>query len=578
MVTDLPTNKTAWTVDTTPLDTYLAGLTGTNDAVFNAVTGTLTITLDEAAGVQDFDADIILTPPPDSDVDLTGVDITATATGTGGPVTSDPETFDITVDAIVDGSEVTQPGGTPTGETKEAIPVGLVLDLGGDSTSLATAPDKDSPWTQGGTDDDGSESVTQVVTLSAGGTLAWDDTLTDPGTGDITVVQVGQMWTFVLAGSATQADMEALAASFTVSSATPGDITVTVETTTVDTATDVTVNPGDNTDVDTYQFTVTVEELDTDLSFADILTNSNSATQYYLVTFTQISNPSNTFTTLVRLDAQGSEVIPDFELDAGFPVLSGTDYTLTIEYIGGAQAPQLREMTVEDVEVLGKGGSDDITLGLQGSANQSFSLTLDPETSFTGLTELGWNVIETKDKGGVTLDGTKDPDFIVGNVGNDTLSGKDGSDYLDGDKGDDELFGGAGNDILLWDPADSVVDGGSGDFDVLRVEGATTLDLTGLAGDEITDIEVVDLIGSTPSQDNTLVVTAAEVLAMSSTTDTLIVFGDGDPTDAKDGDTLVLDGGGWSGPSPSDIDSGFVEYTNGGATVVVDEQVFVDIL
>jgi hypothetical protein len=81
----------------------------------------------------------------------------------------------------------------------------------------------------------------------------------------------------------------------------------------------------------------------------------------------------------------------------------------------------------------------------------------------------------------------------------------------------------------------AVCKGGLG-TDTLRIDGsAITLDLSGLSGTVLSDLEKINLTGS---GNNTLNVTATQVLALSSTTDTLIV-------DGNVGDALNA-GAGWS--------------------------------
>ncbi|WP_340119974.1 type I secretion C-terminal target domain-containing protein [Pelagibius sp. 7325] len=219
---------------------------------------TITITFNDAADVQNFSSSFTLDAPlANSDVDLTGVTITATAqdktdpsqTGTGG------ETIDIPVDAVVDGSEVEQTA-PAVGDEDTEIALNLAIDLGGDST---TGPGE----SQGGTDKDGSESVTRLVVMLSVGTLMWDlpAAIAAPTEGP------EGTWTFETSG-ADLADVQDLVASLSV---TPpedfnGDIDVTVTTTTAEAATEAGPNgasgqecdDGNNVDEDTYEFTVTV--------------------------------------------------------------------------------------------------------------------------------------------------------------------------------------------------------------------------------------------------------------------------------------------------------------------------------
>src|SRR3546814_1560663 len=77
-------------------------------------------------------------------------------TGSGG------DSLDIQVDAVVDGSQVTQTVAA-AGDENTTIYLNLAIDLGGDSTSVVTDPDTDQPATQGGADKDRSEEHTSEL-------------------------------------------------------------------------------------------------------------------------------------------------------------------------------------------------------------------------------------------------------------------------------------------------------------------------------------------------------------------------------------------------------------------------------
>ncbi len=330
------------------------------------------------------------------------------------------------------------------------------------------------------------------------------------------------------------------------------------------------VTDGDG-DVVTAALVIDIDQLppDFDISFTDVLTNSNAGTQYYLVTWTQIDTPANTITTVIRLDEEGGEV-PDFNIVTPFEILDTKFYEMTWEYIGGPQNSGLRELTVEDVVVLGTGGGDDISIGVQGSADEGFEVDIRPETSLANFAVNSWNEVDIG-KGQSPTDGD---DLIIGTKDAETIDGKDGNDFIDGDGGGDTLLGGTGNDILVWEDDVVSLDGGDG-FDVVRLEAnKLDLDLDGLAGDEIKNIEAIDLTGKTPGDDHDLTLEEADVIALNAA-DTLFVFGDGDPGDAGKGDTLTLEGKDWTLDGPSTSNPGFVEYTSNTATVLVDEDITV---
>jgi hypothetical protein len=144
-----------------------------------------------------------------------------------------------------------------------------------------------------------------------------------------------------------------------------------------------------------------------------------------------------------------------------------------------------------------------------------------------------------------------------------TLSGNSGNNVLTGTGFADTIDGGGGNDTLVWDPLDVSVQGGEG-TDTLRVNGAGVhLDLTTLPAGLITDVEVINLTGS---GNNMLTLTPTEVLALSSTTDTLRV--DGNSGDA------VSAGLGWTQLANVSIaGQTYAQYTKDGATLQVDTDI-----
>jgi len=105
---------------------------------------------------------------------------------------------------------------------------------------------------------------------------------------------------------------------------------------------------------------------------------------------------------------------------------------------------------------------------------------------------------------------------------------------------------------------------GTGDVDTLTLGfGSITLDLTAIDNANITDIERIDITGDSA---NSLIITAADVLDLSSTSDEVIVLGDaGDTVDAtgfsNTGTTLTIDA------------QDFDVYESGGATLIVDQDI-----
>ena len=278
VVTGLPTSASGWVLDAS----QFAGLPGVLTVNFNPAAGALTITLDPAAGITDFEGDLLATPPTNSDVDWNGVQVVASAVNptTGVESTGAPAGADIVVDAIVDGTEVLQdgqvidPGDGVSGDENGIIDLELSLDLS-DQTSLnGAAPDGDAPFTQGGGDADGSETVKSIsVTLSPDSATAGLPALLFTLSAGITVDAIGGVpsadgssisWQFSVADGTDLATVNGLIESLQVQPAPEysGDIGVTLQTTTTETALNgAEVNTADNSDIDTYSFQVWVEPL-----------------------------------------------------------------------------------------------------------------------------------------------------------------------------------------------------------------------------------------------------------------------------------------------------------------------------
>jgi VCBS repeat-containing protein len=185
------------------------------------------------------------------------------------------------------------------------------------------------------------------------------------------------------------------------------------------------------------------------------------------------------------------------------------------------------------------------------------SLSIDvTATDKGGLDHTKSFVITVTDVEPENLSGDGGANLLVAGVGDDTLTGLAGNDTLIGGNGADALSGGADDDALIWDPADTTVDGGTG-TDTLLV-GAGDLDFSATA---LSAIEKVDL--GTANGNNTLTLTAADVINISDTSTLTVTGGAGDSVDA---------GKGWTGGLPDGF--GHVIYTQvvglSLATLVVD--------
>ncbi len=166
--------------------------------------------------------------------------------------------------------------------------------------------------------------------------------------------------------------------------------------------------------------------------------------------------------------------------------------------------------------------------------------------------------------------------------GETIIQGTDADDTLVGSASSEHFIAGAGNDMLIGRGGADLFEGGAGD-DIIRVvdlefasvnggEGVNTLSLSGsnialnlseLQG-RVQDIERINLYGT---GDNSLSLTPADLIALSSTTDTLAVNGTA-------GDHVIL-GSEWSDGGVQGV---FHTYTFDTATLLVGVNVTVDIV
>ena len=138
--------------------------------------------------------------------------------------------------------------------------------------------------------------------------------------------------------------------------------------------------------------------------------------------------------------------------------------------------------------------------------------------------------------GGILFNGTAAADTSTGTTAAERMIGGLGADTLTGGGGADVLRGGGGDDVLnVNDLTFLKVDGGGG-TDTLGLDKAGgEIDLTTIANNKIEGIEVIDLTGTL---NNVLTISAAEVLAMSGTSNTVRI-------NANIGDSVRTTDAGW---------------------------------
>ncbi len=243
---------------------------------------------------------------------------------------------------------------------------------------------------------------------------------------------------------------------------------------------------------------------------------------------------------------------------------SGFDAAMDLSSLDGNNGIRLDGVTAFDssaYSVSGAGdvngdGFDDLIVGAPGA---------DPNGIYSGSSYVIFGRSDFGGGGGNVIAGTPGDDVLKGTSGADIFEAGDGNDLMVGRGGADVFRAGAGNDkITVTDLDFASVAGGAGN-DVLHLAGnGLNLDLADF-GANISGIETFCLFGQ---GDNTLTLTAADLLNLSDTSDTLKVNGNA-------AGHIIVEDSGW-------IDEGlrgsgyYHVYTNEDAVLLVGQNITID--
>ncbi len=250
-----------------------------------------------------------------------------------------------------------------------------------------------------------------------------------------------------------------------------------------------------------------------------------------------------------------------FGISSSYVVLgraSGFDRLLNPMVLSGALGFSGRE--VSGAGDVNGDGFDDLMIGAPGGLYEdSYNDTFVKVPGYTYI------VFGSSDFTGNDVDfpGTSADDVFTGTSAAESFDGGDGNDRMIGRGGADEFYGEAGDDyIRVADLSFQWVDGGDGRDTLELGGGGLNLDLAGVNG-RISDIETIYLYGT---GDNTLTLTALDVVNLSSTSNTLRV-------DGNEGDRVVGLSSGWD---DGGIHGKFHTYTQGEAVLLVGVNVATD--
>ena len=418
-------------------------------------------------------------------------------------------------------------GGAVSADDTSEFSVSPVADGDGtaDSVSEAAANGAAVGITAFASDGDASDSVTYSLSDDAGGRFA-----IDPNTGVVTVADASLL------------DYETATSHGIEVTATSSDGSTSVQAFTVDVADAIEGTAGN----DTIQGNNGSGDVIAGLAGDDTLSGRSGDDTLYGGDGNDSLDGGPGADTLIG--GAGADI-----LDGG----SGNDDTAS--YVGSSAG-----VTVDLAAGTGSGGDaeGDTLSGIENVIGSDHNDVLTGNSSGSGQNTLSGGLGDDTligAGGNDTLLGGAGDDSLTGAGGNDTLDGGDGNDTLDGGAGTDSLSGGAGDDTILWDAGDSTVDGGTG-HDILVVSSGD-IDLTAFSG-TLQGIDEIDLQSDAGA--NVVTLTANDVMTASDDA-TLTIVGDG-------GDSVAA-GSGWT---DGGIVSGFHVYTQGGATLLLDQDLSVN--
>ena len=211
--------------------------------------------------------------------------------------------------------------------------------------------------------------------------------------------------------------------------------------------------------------------------------------------------------------------------DARTAIMDG--YTIVLPTL--AEITALQTEAIEVSEFGWNTGDYYWTSTLTGSTNYHYRMSADgtisaSNTADTSSAKVIVEVLRNNTIAGTanaeTITGTQYSEIITGLAGDDVIMANGGGDMIDAGAGADQIHINKDNVANLQE---GLIDGGA-DIDTLHLIGESmVLDFTTLDNQHVQNIEMIDM---TDTHDHELKISAADVLDLSTTTDTLKIVGD----------------------------------------------------